>query len=99
MERIRQISSATFPRCGSNSESSMPHCPCFENLNGLAKTLEEASAALSYLISPGNGLPSYLASMGFGSNISIWLGPPIIRREIMALARAGLGGVLGVRSK
>src|SRR5688572_12744131 len=85
-------------KCGSSSEISMPLWPRFSNLYGLAKTLDEASAALSYLMSPGNGWPSYLAMPGLGSKRSIWLGPPIMKREIIALALGGSGGVLGVRS-
>src|SRR4051812_22381150 len=85
-------------KCGSNSEISIPHWPRFSNLNGLAKTLDEASAALSYLISPGNGWLSYFAITGLGSNKSMWLGPPIMNSEIIALALAGNGGVFGVRS-
>src|SRR5687767_298355 len=49
-------------------------------------------------MSPGNGWPSYLAMPGLGSNKSIWLGPPIMKSEIIALALGGSGGVFGVRS-
>ncbi len=52
IERIRQMSSATSPRCGTSSLSSMPHWPCGENFQGLANSLALASAALSYLMSP-----------------------------------------------
>src|SRR5205085_6191228 len=85
-------------KCGNNSEISIPHCPRFSNLNGLAKTFDDASAALSYLMSPGNGCPSYFAICGFGSNKSIWLGPPIMKSEIIAFALAGNGGRFGERS-
>jgi hypothetical protein len=67
-------------------------------LNGLANTFDEASAALSYLMSPGKGWPSYFAMPGFGSKRSMWLGPPIMNKEIMARARDWSGGTFGDRS-
>ena len=67
-------------------------------LPGLPKSLALASAALSYLMSPGKVLPSRRASSGLGSNRSIWLGPPCMNSEIIALARRGGAAALGLRS-
>ena len=98
IERIRVMSSATLPRRGSSSLNSMPHWPCFENFQGEPKTFEEAWARLSYLISPGKFLPSYLVSMALGSKRSICEGPPIMKREIMAFALGWKCGSLTLRS-
>ena len=64
------MSSTMVDVWGSSSDSSIPHSPRGANFHGEAKTLELACAALSYLISPGNGWPSYFAISGFGSNRS-----------------------------
>ena len=92
------MSSATMPRFGSSSLSSMPHWPCFENFHGEPKHFDEACARLSYLISPGNFCPSYFVSMGLGSKRSICDGPPIMNIEIIALAVGSKCGRFGVRS-
>ena len=99
MERMRVMSSAISARCGRSSLSSIPDWPRGANCHGDPKTLLLASAALSYWMSPGNFWPWYLVSWGFGSKRSIWLGPPIMKREIMALALPKEGGGFGERSK
>ena len=65
----------------------MPHFPRGANFQGLPKSLALDSAALSYLMEPGNGLPSSLSSAGLGSVRSMWLGPPCMKSEIIAFAR------------
>ncbi len=40
----------------------------------------------------GSGWPWSRFSNGFGSNVSIWLGPPCMNRKITCLARAGKCG-------
>ena len=73
--------------CGNRSDISIPDEPRGANFQGQPSTFELASAALSYLISPGNFWPSNLFSSGFGSNKSMWLGPPCMNSEIIAVAR------------
>ena len=95
------MSSATSPRCG--QQLAQLHAAlrraCW-NFHGLAKTLELAWAALSYLIVAGERLAVELRfSSGLGSNRSRWLGPPCMNSEIIARRRGGLGGALGLRSK
>src|SRR5215467_10258303 len=43
----------------------------------------------------GGCCPCNLLCSGFGSNVSLWLGPPCMNREITLFAVAGHGGVLG----
>ena len=38
VERTRHHSSAQLARCGTKSENSVPHLPCFVKVRGLAKT-------------------------------------------------------------
>jgi hypothetical protein len=37
----------------------------------------------------GSCCPAYFSSAGFGSNVSIWLGPPSMNRKMTLLARGG----------
>src|SRR4026207_970231 len=41
---------------------------------------------------PSIGSPAYFASAGFGSNVSTWLQPPPLHKEINARARGAQGG-------
>src|SRR5216117_3069512 len=43
---------------------------------------------------PSNGCPAYFVSAGFGSNVSTWLTPPLMNREITAVARGLKCGAL-----
>src|SRR5260370_210066 len=43
----------------------------------------------------GSGWPWSRFSSGFGSNVSIWLGPPCMNRKITCFARPGKCGFLG----
>ena len=77
------MSSATFARCGSSSESSAPDCPCFLNWNGDASSfgVPLMNAKRSPLMnSAGMSWPSCLVSAGFGSNRSICDGAPAMKR-------------------
>ena len=44
---------------------------------------------------PSSGSPAYLASAGFGSNVSTWLQPPPMNNEMIAVARGRKWGGLG----
>ena len=79
----------------------MPHSPCLRNFQGLANTVSVLGLLAMSLLRfnpPGNCLPSSLSSSGLGSQRSMWLGPPCIQSEIMAVARGSRCGGLGVRS-
>src|SRR5206468_2921689 len=45
----------------------------------------------------GRGFPSSRWSSGLGSNVSMWLGPPCMKRKITLLAGADKGGRFGAR--
>jgi hypothetical protein len=80
IERTRQMSSAHLPRCGSRSDSSMPHAPCFVNFLGLPRMRAVAfwrkAKRTFFVIDSGIGLPCSALSFGLGSKRSSWLGPP-----------------------
>jgi hypothetical protein len=61
------MSSTTVARCGSTSESSAPHCPCFANLKRGPNTAASGRMK-AYRWPPmtegGSGLPSYFVSIG-----------------------------------
>ncbi len=91
------MSSTTVDRCGSSSESSVPHWPCLANLNLGPSSFELGlmKAARYPLISSGGGsVPSNLASCGLLSNISRWLGAPAMNRNNTRLA-LGVMGLFG----
>ena len=98
IERIRVISSAMVPRCGSNSESSIPHWPRWWNFESDPMISRLACAALSNFKSPSKLWPLRFTSSGLGSNRSIWLGPPSMYIEIIARACGSCGGGFGKRS-
>ncbi len=62
IDRINVMSSATSPKCGSNSDSSIPDLPCGENLYRLAITFAVGlmnANFMSRVISGGSEEPSY----------------------------------------
>src|SRR5688572_24156588 len=87
-ERTMQRSSTSSPSLGKTSLTSMPDLPFFSNLNG------EAIATPS---EPGMDLPSYLASDGLGSQVSICEGAPWAKMWTTCLALAGEWGARGKR--
>ncbi len=68
IERTRQMSSATLPRCGNSSESSIWHWPCFAkpNIGPLHTNFCPCSCAscCPFVNDSGIGLPSIAASFG-----------------------------------
>jgi hypothetical protein len=58
----------------------MPHCPYFRNVRGLPRMRAVSlrmKANRTFLVNDsGRGWPSSSASLGLGSNRSIWLGAP-----------------------
>src|ERR1700682_2556393 len=85
------MSSTHSAMCGKSDETSMPHWPYFRNCQG------EDSSGVSPLVNwlgtlpklSGSCCPSYFFSAGLGSNVSIWLGAPTMKRKITDLALAG----------
>ena len=61
MDRTTVTSSTISARCGSSSDTSVPHSPCRANFHGEPNIFELAWAGSSYLIWPGNDCPSKLS--------------------------------------
>src|ERR1041385_8392784 len=73
-DRTQAMSSATPPKCGHNSLMSIPHSPYFLNWKGDFISSPVRRSVL--MVPPGSGWPSYLASAGLGSKLSIEEQPP-----------------------
>jgi hypothetical protein len=43
----------------------------------------------------GSGWPLYFSSAGFGSKVSMWLGPPTMNRKMTDFALGGMCGAFG----
>ena len=79
----------------------MPHWPCGENGRGLpistALSFWMKAKRTSLVSDSGIFWPFSSLSLGFGSNRSIWLGPPSMKKKMQALARgAKCGGTAGL---
>ena len=92
IERMTAISSACRAVRENNSLISKPDSPCRSNLNGDGSAAPVLRSVASVL---GTGLPAYRASAGLGSNVSTCEGPPLRKKWITRLARAGKCGVRG----
>ena len=90
-ERITARSSTHVAICGSQSDTQMPLCPCCCHLRLEAKSGERPSpiGVITGLKLAGSGWPARRFSSGLGSNVSIWLGPPSMKRKITLRAVAG----------
>src|SRR5260370_20713508 len=84
MERITQTSSMHSPRFAKISLISMLLCPNFMNWKGDFSRLPVLRSVLRWGV--GMGWPWYLVSIGLGSNVSTWLGPPLRNRKMTRLA-------------
>src|ERR1700730_11431104 len=84
MERMTQISSMHSPTLEKISLSSMPLCPNFLHSKGDFSTLPVLRSV--FRLGVGVGWPLYLVSIGLGSKVSTWLGPPLRNRKITRLA-------------
>ena len=79
-------SSTTPAVWGSSSLTGAPHLPCVANLNAEPASGSDAWKALMPVsrwpprTDSGKSWPCRLASSGFGSNRSSWLGPPAMNR-------------------
>src|ERR1700751_4757633 len=95
MERMTAISSIDEATFGKSSLASMPLWPNFENLKGEGKAAPVRRSVGRFGV--GKGLPAYRASIGLGSKVSTWEGPPFMNRWITRFALAGKCGSLGAR--
>ena len=78
-----------------SSLTSRPDWPYFRNLNG-----ERMMPAVFRSVrreESGTGLPCNASSLGLGSKVSTWLGPPFMNRCTRRLALAGCRGERGDR--
>src|ERR1700682_1973284 len=96
---MNAISSTFFAMFGNNSETSMPLWPYFLNVNGLGIRGPGKPWRTTTSPWPVIGWPAYLSSIGFGSNVSTWLTPPLMNSEITALARGLKWGGFGARGE
>jgi hypothetical protein len=89
-------------RCGKRDEISSPDSPCFENGNADAINLPSlafinCNDRPSVRKLSGIGWPLNFVSVGLGSKVSNWLGPPAAKIKIIRWARAGKWVLLGAR--
>ena len=68
--------------CGNSSETSMPHCPYFLNVNGLGISGPGWPCRTTTSPFARQRLAGVLVSAGLGSNVSTWLTPPLMNSEI-----------------
>src|SRR5262252_6700602 len=85
IERMTHKSSATVPRFGQSSLISSQHLPYRLHLNGDFIRLPVLRSVSTD--PPGVGCPSYLSSIGFGSNVSTCERPPFMNRKMTRFAR------------
>ena len=94
IERMSVTSSAIPAKCGKSSLTSIPHLPARLNSQGEPNRLPVAVRS-SFGFANGSGLPFSARRRGFGSNVSTWLGPPLINKKMTRFARAGKWGAFG----
>src|ERR1700732_4663808 len=91
-ERITVISSTCSAMFGYQSDTQMPLCPYCLNarLDGIRPFFEVLAMAVNFgRIDSGIGCPCISSSLGLGSKISTWLGPPSINSQMMDFALGG----------
>ena len=90
---MKAISSTFEPMCGKSSETSIPLSPCRWNSNGLG--ISGPGCPCRTTTDSAIGCPAYCFSAGFGSNVSTWLTPPLMKSEMTAVARGVKCGSFG----
>src|SRR5580692_13212323 len=93
MERITQTSSIASPSLGKISLISMPLLPQCRKVKGEPSRLPVLRSV--FRLPLGMGWPLYFCSIGLGSNVSTWEGPPLRNRKMTCLAEALKCGALG----
>ena len=83
--------------CGYQSDTHSPLSPCCANFLRLAMSvLPPTPIGVNTLPKlGGSGSPACLVNSGFGSNRSMWLGPPSMNRKMTLFAFASKCGILG----
>jgi hypothetical protein len=84
IDRTTAISSITPPTWGNQSETGVPDWPCRVNVRRQGMTGRFISAWLSPKPTTSISLPAHLLS--FGSNVSMWLTPPHMKRKMTDVA-------------
>ena len=82
---MNAISSTFLARCGKISDTSIPLCPYFLNEKGLG--MSGPGCPWRTTTDSAIGWPAYLVRAIFGSNVSTWLTPPLMKSEMTAVAR------------
>src|SRR5258708_25395424 len=93
------MSSTCWAMLGYQSDTQIPLCPYCLNvrLEGIMPFLDVPGMAVNLgRIDSGRGCPCSSTSLGLGSKISMWLGPPSIKSQITDLALGGWWGCLGL---
>src|SRR5438132_13656278 len=92
IERITHRSSTQPPTSGKISLTSVPHWPYFWNETGdlYAVPVRRSVGRLLY----GSGWPWCFVSIGFGSKVSTWDGPPFMKRKMTRFAFGAKWGCL-----
>src|SRR3954471_16382370 len=90
-DRMTARSSAHPAMFGSQSEIQRPPWPCCFHSRLQPRIGEPYSpiAVMTLAKLSGIGLPASLFTIGLGSNKSIWLGPPSMKRKMTLFALAG----------
>src|SRR6185295_13676771 len=90
-ERMTARSSAHWATWGYQSDTQRPPLPCRAHLRLDASSGDPYSpiAVMTGLKLGGSGFPAISLSSGFGSNVSIALGPPSMKRKITLFAFIG----------
>ena len=96
IERITQMSSTMPAVSGRSSETSVPHCPCLANFQGVPNSFLLARLTKLNTTSPSYSVPFRFDNSGLGSSKSTCDGPPCMNSEIMAFA---LGAKCGARAR
>ena len=97
IERITQMSSTIPAVSGSSSETSVPHCPCLANFQGLPNSFLLARLTKLNTTSPPYSVPCRFDSSGLGSSRSTCDGPPCMNSEIIAFALGAKCGARGLQ--
>ncbi len=99
IERITQMSSTMPAVSGRSSETSVPHCPCLANFQGVPNSFLLARLTKLNTTSPSYSVPFRFDNSGFGSSKSTCDGPPCMNSEIIAFALGAKCGARAFRSR
>src|SRR6185369_5058406 len=91
------MSSTCSAMLGYQSDTQIPLWPCcfHARLDGMSVLPPVPIAVIGLPKDEGNGCPASFSNAGFGSNRSMWLGPPSINNQITDLALGAKCGAFG----